>query len=68
MPNNQRVISCAVEVIIADDEQCIANWQMNRVITATNEKQRLDGIFQIKLDENNKLTYFRQWRWVEVEK
>jgi hypothetical protein len=63
--HNQKVLDYNIEIILSDDEQCVANWQLSRINNETGEKQKFDGIFLIKLNDNNKLTYFKQWRYIE---
>lgn len=36
---------------------------MTRIMTKTNIKQEIDGIFQISLDKDGKCSYFKQWRF-----
>ena len=38
---------------------------MTRTMTKTNQKQEIDGIFQISLDENELCSYFKQWRFTK---
>ena len=40
-------------------------WQMTRIMTSTNIKQEIDGIFQISLNEDGKCTYFKQWSFTK---
>ena len=61
--DNQKDIEYKFEIVAHNDETCIVNWQMTRVMTKDNTKQEIDGIFQISLDEEGKCTYFKQWRF-----
>lgn len=60
---NQKDISYKYEIISYDENVCIINWKMTRTMTKTNERQEIDGIFQISLDENGKCNFFKQWRF-----
>ncbi len=62
--NNQKDISYSFEVICSDEKVGIINWKMERTLLAQGKevRQRIDGIFQVSLDENNLCTYFKQWR------
>ena len=61
--DNQKDIEYKFKILAHNDETCIVNWQMTRVMTKGNTKQEIDGIFQISLDEEGKCTYFKQWRF-----
>lgn len=61
--DNQKDIDYSFKIISFNDEYCIINWRMTRVMTKTDTKQEIDGIFQISLDDNGKCTYFKQWRF-----
>ena len=62
---NQKDISYNYEILFQNDESCICHFTMTRTMVKTNTKQQIDGIFEIKLDNENKLTYFRQWRYTK---
>ena len=61
--DNQKDIDYKYEILSADENVCIINWQMTRTMTKTNIKQETDGIFQVVLDEEGKCKYFKQWRY-----
>ncbi len=44
----------------------IINFKMIRNLTLTNEKQEIDGIFQISLNQDNLCNYFKQWRFTKA--
>lgn len=60
---NQRDIEYKFNIVCYTEDVCIVNWQMTRVMTKTNQKQEIDGIFQISLNEEGLCTYFKQWRY-----
>lgn len=61
--DNQKDIDYKYDIIIYNDDVCIVNWQMVRIMTSNNKKQEIDGVFQISLDQNGKCIYFKQWRF-----
>ena len=61
--DNQKDIEYKYKIIAYNDDICIINWQMTRVMTKTNAKQEIDGIFQISINDEGKCTYFKQWRF-----
>ena len=65
--DNQKDIEYQFEIVAFNEETCIVNWQMTRVMTQTNQKQEIDGIFQIALDENGLCRFFKQWRFTRQE-
>lgn len=67
VPNNQKDITYNGEILFEDHERCIYHFTMKRTMINSNKIQHIDGIFEIKLDENNKLTYFKQWRFTKEQ-
>lgn len=63
--DNQKDINYKFNIVAFNEETCIINWQMNRTMIKTNEKQQIDGIFQISLNNEGKCTYFKQWRFTK---
>lgn len=61
--DNQKDIEYKFKVISYDENTCVINWQMTRTMTKASEKQEIDGIFQISLNDENKCTFFKQWRY-----
>jgi len=64
---NQKEIDYQYDIICCDEKFCIVHFQMTRIMTATNKKQWIDGIFQISLNDKNQCTYFKQWRFTREE-
>lgn len=62
--DNQKDISYKFDVVAYNENTAIINWQMTRTMTKNNVKQEIDGIFQISLNNENKCTYFKQWRFM----
>lgn len=61
--DNQKDIDYKFNVVSYTEDVCIINWQMTRTMTSNNQKQEIDGIFQISLDEKGLCSYFKQWRF-----
>ncbi len=61
--DNQKDIDYKFEIIAFNENTCMIHWQMTRVMTKTNTRQEIDGIFQISLNSEGKCTYFKQWRF-----
>ena len=70
VPSNQSDIDYRFDVLSCDETNGIINWQMHRTLkTETGEhRQYIDGIFQIKLNNENKCCYFKQWRFTTEAK
>ncbi|HLC64617.1 MAG TPA: nuclear transport factor 2 family protein [Candidatus Nanoarchaeia archaeon] len=65
VPENQKDVTFDFEVLAFSGTWCIANWQVSRALLPSNERQLIDGIFQIFLNEQKLCTYFKQWRSVK---
>ena len=65
VPKNQRDITFEFQVIAAENDLAVANWQVSRTLLAANQKQMIDGIFVIKLNDEGRCKYFKQWRAVK---
>ena len=65
VPDNQKDISYSGNILFENEDSCIYHFKMKRTIVSTNKVQEIDGVFEIKLDENNLLTYFKQWRFTK---
>lgn len=63
--DNQKDIEYKYNIISYTEDVCIINWQMTRTMTSNNQKQEIDGIFQISLDEKGLCSYFKQWRFTK---
>jgi hypothetical protein len=59
----QEKISFSYEILKEDNDSCIANWKASFLIHT--EEYKYDGIYIVRLNENNQCTYFKQW-WVEL--
>lgn len=65
VPENQKDINYSGEILFYDENSCIYHFVMQRTMTKTGKRQNIDGVFEIKLNDANKLTYFKQWRFVK---
>lgn len=63
VPNNQSDISYSYEIVAFNEERCVINWRMSRIVN--NTSQRIDGIIVFALDDDNKCKFFKQWRYTE---
>lgn len=61
--DNQKDIEYQFNIVSYDENSCMINWQMTRIMTKDNTKQEIDGIFQIAINLNGKCTLFKQWRY-----
>ena len=65
VPENQSNIEYNGEILFQDENSCIYHFKMQRTMTKTNIVQNIDGVFEIKLNNENLLTYFKQWRFTK---
>lgn len=65
VPENQEDIDYDYELICSDDEHAVFNWKLTRTLLPSNEKQVIDGIFEVSVNDENKCTFFKQWRSVQ---
>jgi len=65
VPTNQKNVTFDFEVIAIKDNLAVANWKVTRILLSTNQKQIIDGIFVIKLNNEGRCNYFKQWRAVK---
>jgi hypothetical protein len=60
IPENQKDVTFEFKIVAEKDNLAVANWKVNR--TFNDKKQKIDGIFIIKLNEEGLCNYFKQWR------
>ena len=65
IPTNQKDVIFNFEILTSSENLCIANWRVERIQLPQNTKQKIDGIFVFKLNENGLCNYLKQWRTVE---
>jgi hypothetical protein len=65
VPTNQKDVSFSFELVAVADNLGVANWKVARTLLPTNQRQMLDGIFIIKLNDEHRCNYFKQWRAVK---
>lgn len=58
---NQKDVSLSYEIISIFGNHGIAHFSATFTRIPSSKKVHLDGIFQVKLDENNLCTEFRWW-------
>ena len=59
---NQKDVSFNFELLAVKDNLAVVNWQVSGTLLPDNRKQDIDGIFVIKLNEEDLCNYFKQWR------
>jgi len=62
VPLNQKDVTFNFEIITVSDDLAVANWKVTRTLLPTNQRQKIDGIFIIKLNNESLCYYFKQWR------
>ena len=67
VPENQKDISYSGKILFEDETSCIYHFKMKRTMVKTNKVQNIDGVFEIKLNNENLLTYFKQWRFTKED-
>ena len=65
VPENQKDITYNGEILFENEDSCIYHFTMTRTMVNTGKVQNIDGIFEIKLNEQNDLIYFKQWRFTK---
>ena len=65
VPHNQKDVTFDFDILSVSDNVGIANWKVTRTLLPSNEKQFIDGIFQVSLNKHGLCTYFKQWRAVK---
>jgi hypothetical protein len=65
VPTNQKDVKYWSEVLATNSNCAIIHWKVSRLCISTGRKQEFDGIFEIKLDQKDLCTYFKQWRSVK---
>lgn len=66
--DNQKDISYSFEIVAHNVDYAIVNFKMERIFIPNNEKQFIDGIFIIAINEKGLCTYFKQWRFTKTQK
>ena|SRR3989338_1447970 len=66
VPKNQKNVTFEFKLISISDNVGIANWKVTRTLLPSNEKQLVDGIFQVSLNKQGLCNYFKQWRAVKT--
>jgi hypothetical protein len=66
VPANQKDISFSHDILQCSKTQAVIHWTASRFYIPKNEKQDIDGIFQISLNDKGLCTFFKQWRMVHL--
>jgi hypothetical protein len=65
IPTNQKDVAFGFDIIAISESLCVAHWRVERTMVPQNTKQKIDGIFVLKLNNDGLCNYFKQWRTVE---
>ncbi len=66
VPANQKDITFSYDIVLSSKASCVIHWNVSRVLLPANEKQLVDGIFLIRLNNKGLCTFFKQWRAVKA--
>lgn len=61
VPLNQKEIEYSFDIIMQDEKFCMINFFVKRTLIPSEVKQKIDGIFQVSLDQDGLCSYFKQW-------
>jgi hypothetical protein len=62
VPHNQKDVEYQHEVVMGSDDFGLAHWKVSRTKIPSNEKELLDGVFLVSLNDQGLCTFFKQWR------
>ena len=62
VPKNQKNVVFNFKVLGISDGFGIINWKVKRMLLPSNEKQIIDGVFQVSLNKKGLCKFFKQWR------
>lgn len=65
IPANQKNVKFKYEILITSENHSIIHWKVERFFVPINAMQKIDGVFEIKLDDRGLCIYFKQWRTVK---
>ncbi|MBI2662871.1 nuclear transport factor 2 family protein [Candidatus Woesearchaeota archaeon] len=65
IPTNQKDVTFDFDIIATKNNLAVANWRVTRTLLPMNKKQIIDGIFVIKLNDEGRCNYLKQWRTVK---
>ena len=61
VPFNQKDISYNYEILSESENFCFINIKVERTMVPSEIRQKIDGIFQISLDNEGLCNFFKQW-------
>lgn len=59
--NDHKDLNLSYEIIIVNEKFGIAHWHATFTRIRSNESVKMDGIYQVFLNEDGKCTEFHQW-------
>jgi len=65
IPTNQKDVAFSYDILAISRNLCVVNWRVERTQLPQSTKQKIDGIFVLRLNEDGLCNYFKQWRTVE---
>lgn len=65
VPQNQKEVCFSLQQVLVNERTGIVHWNLSRILLPSNQKQKIDGIFMIKLNSKGLCTFFKQWRAVK---
>ena len=66
VPKNQKNVIFNFKILCVSGKFGIVNWNVKITLLPNNEKQVIDGIFQISLNKEGLCTFFKQWRTSKI--
>lgn len=63
----QKDIFYQYQILCSNNELCMVHYQMERYYLPTKEKQKIDGIMQVSLDEKGLCNCLKQWQFMKSE-
>lgn len=65
VPLNQKDITYTYDILSENEEHCLFHFTMTRTMVPSGLIQNIDGVCEIKLNDENLLTFFKQWRFTK---
>lgn len=62
VPNNQKDVQFQHDVLMVKNNLGVAHWKVSRTRLPGNEREDIDGIFLVSLNDDGLCTLFKQWR------
>lgn len=66
VPDNQEDVEFEHEVVMVSGELGLAHWNVSRTKIPGNEREHIDGVFLVSLNDALLCTFFKQWRMSRI--